>query len=110
MSGSYYAVCSRRCTECLFTPDRVVDVPRMQAVLRQCKVRPYYTGPQRGGERDFECHKGTLAGQHIVCRGFYDTYPDHSPAMQIAGRLGLVQFVTPPGEADGSDLGGAPPR
>jgi hypothetical protein len=86
----FYEVCERQCSQCLFSPNRIVSVERMQELLRITQ--------RRADETDFECHKGTLAGRRIVCRGFYDTYPDHSQRMQVAGRLGLVRFVPVPGE------------
>lgn len=93
----FYEVCEQQCAECLFSPNRIVSVGRMQELLRITHRQAH--------ETDFECHKGTLAGRHIVCRGFYDAYPDHSQRMQVAGRLGLVRFVPVPDDLKGDPDG-----
>jgi hypothetical protein len=41
----------------------------------------------------FECHKGSIAGENIVCRGFFDNYSTN--LIRIMGRLNGLQFVNP---------------
>lgn len=81
--GSRLHVMSKRCAECLLSKGKIVSDKRKELILDDCKRSGKY----------FLCHKGTMNGEAIVCRGFFDTVPNQ--AVQIASRLGLVAFVEP---------------
>lgn len=41
----------------------------------------------------FECHKGTIKGEQVVCAGWYNQYS--SQMIRIAGRLNAIEFIEP---------------
>lgn len=69
-------VAQKRCDQCLFSSAKIVDDARRDEVLESCR---------RTG-RAFECHKATITGQHVVCRGFYDA--DVSLVIRLGKLLG----------------------
>lgn len=71
---------SKRCSECLLTDGKIVSDERRDGLLRDC---------ERSG-RYFLCHKGTIEGAAIVCRGFYELGTNQT--VQVATRLGLVRM------------------
>lgn len=77
-------VCAKRCSQCLFTDAKIVGDDRKLALLAECRRTGKY----------FLCHKSTIAGTAVVCRGFYDE--QESALCQVAQRLGLVEFVQVP--------------
>lgn len=76
-------VCSSKCAECLFSPDKIVSDKRKADIIREC----LRTGAQ------FQCHKATIKGQEVVCRGFYDTYGPQINLIRVAQRLRAIEFV-----------------
>ena len=52
------------CDQCLFSKHRIVSKERAAQVIQACLDSDTF----------FECHKGTIAGRHICCRGFFDAY------------------------------------
>lgn len=76
-------VCSKQCDQCLFTSNRIVSKGRAAQLIKDTLRK----------DTEFECHKGTIAGQHIVCRGWFDRYPTQN--IRIAGRLGVIKYVDP---------------
>lgn len=83
-----FEVCEEKCSQCLFSPDRVVDAERMKSILANCQKRDIH----------FVCHKASIAGKDMCCRGFYDTQTAQS--IRFAQRLGIVAFVpVPEGDA-----------
>lgn len=80
-----FEVCEKKCDQCLFTPNRVVGATRMKQILQECASK----------DTHFACHKGTIAGKDICCRGFYDSGLT-SNMMRISKRMGWVRFVPTP--------------
>jgi len=78
-----YEVMSRRCDQCLMSEQRIVSASRASQILRDCRKR----------DVAFECHKGSIAGRAIACRGHYDTGVGQMG--RIAERLGMVSFIDP---------------
>ncbi len=76
-------VCAKRCDQCLYSTAKIVSDPRRLQVLNDCKRTGKY----------FLCHKSTIQGRAVVCRGFFDT--EKNQACQVAERLGLVEFTEP---------------
>lgn len=81
MERTVFPVCVRECDACLFTPGRIVSPRRMKDVLD--------TTVQR--DTHFVCHKASMKGYNVACRGWYDRFT--SNVSRMAGRLGLVMFV-----------------
>lgn len=77
-------VLKKRCDECLFSDARIVSKRRAAEVLKSCARN----------DSHFECHKGTMVGENIVCRGFFDT--SSTNLIRIAGRLGAIDYVDVP--------------
>lgn len=78
-----FLVCEKRCDECLYSSAKIVGDERRADVLQSCRQSGRY----------FLCHKSTMRGAAVVCRGFFDAEPNQS--CQVADRLGLVLFVDP---------------
>lgn len=71
------------CPTCVFRPGNLM-------ALRSGRVREMVDGA-RENESAIVCHDTLGTGANAVCRGFYDRYP--TQPLQIAERLGLVEFV-----------------
>lgn len=82
-------VADRRCGECLLSRRKIVSDARRDELLDRCA---------RTGEA-FLCHKGTIAGEYVVCRGFYDR--GLSLSVRLAALLGLARFVRLPDDDRG---------
>lgn len=79
-----FKVCEKPCDQCLFSKNRIVSGERMKQILNDCKRN----------DTHFVCHKATIAGKEVCCRGFYDTQT--SNLIRISQRLGMVQFIKDP--------------
>lgn len=87
-------VCSHQCNECLFTNNRIVRPERADELVEDCLK----------SDRFFECHKGTLAGLTVVCRGFWNRYKSDVWPLRIAQMYpDNVKFVDPEGLNNGRD-------
>jgi hypothetical protein len=80
-------ICEERCNQCLFSENRIVSKTRMAQIVRDC----------RRNDTFFQCHKHTIAGNDVMCRGYYETQPPRQ-MQRIAERLNAVQFVPTPKE------------
>ena len=80
-------ICEERCNQCLFSPNRIVSKSRMAEIVRDCRRKDTF----------FQCHKHTIAGRDVMCRGYYETQPP-SQMQRIAERLGMMRFVPMPKE------------
>lgn len=78
-----FQVCEGKCDQCLFTPQRIVSAARMRGILNECRQQDIH----------FVCHKASIAGRDVCCRGFYETQT--SQMIRIAQRLNMVEFVDP---------------
>lgn len=83
-----FKVRSEKCDQCLLSPSRIVSPDRAKEILNEC------------GRKDthFICHKASLSGKEVCCRGFYDANPHRTNLMRIADRLGVVQFTDDNGQ------------
>jgi hypothetical protein len=88
MSG--FEVCEKQCDQCLFSPNRIVSKARMAQIVRDCRKQ----------DRHFQCHKASIAGRDVCCKGFYDTQT--SQLMRIAQRVNAVKLVPIPGTSEES--------
>lgn len=76
---------SRRCAECLTTRNRIVSGERAAELVRGC----------RRDDNHFQCHKGSLAGLNVHCRGVHDI-AGGSLAYRFAKAVGIpVREVNP---------------
>lgn len=82
MSG--LKVCAKQCDQCLFSKDRIVSSNRMKDILNDCRRQ----------DTHFVCHKSSMEGGSVCCKGFYDTQT--SNLIRIMQRLNGIEFVEVP--------------
>jgi hypothetical protein len=69
------------CGQCLFSKDKIVSSERKRDILSDC----------RQNDSHFICHKASINGEDICCKGSYDTQT--SNMMRISQRMGMVEFA-----------------
>lgn len=69
------------CNQCLFTENRIVGAKRFKQILNDCRIT----------DSHFQCHKATIEGKDVCCKGFYEK--QSSNLIRIAQRLNAVRFV-----------------
>ena len=78
-----FLVARDRCDQCLYGPDKIVSNKRRKEILNDLERRDSW----------FVCHKSSIAeGPEICCRGDFDQRGGGQLG-QIAGRLGVIEFV-----------------
>lgn len=70
MVASKFKVCSHRCDQCLFSPNKIVSNARKREIIKECLLSGAY----------FICHKATIAGEETCL-------------IRIAERLGAIEEV-----------------
>lgn len=76
---------SKRCSQCLTTRNRIVPGERAAELIRECRA----TG------NHFVCHKGSIAGLIVHCRGVDDIL-EGSRAHRFAQQFGIpIREVDP---------------
>jgi hypothetical protein len=71
---------ARRCNQCLMSANKIVSDERRRQLLAS----------MRETDNHFQCHKGTIAGRVIACRGHYD-----ATGGGVIGRLARALNVAP---------------
>lgn len=71
-------IASKRCAECLVSKGRIVPGSRAAEIIQTCR---------REG-RHFVCHKGSIAGINLHCRGVHDAIGP-SPAYRFGIAIGV---------------------
>lgn len=79
-----HKIMTRRCDQCLYSPAKIVSDRRRSQILRECAEK----------DVSFYCHKGTIAGQEIDCRGHYDATGGGKVA-RFAKWLGVITEIDP---------------
>lgn len=69
------------CNQCLFSKNKIVSDERKEELLEEIEGKDTY----------FICHKASIEGKEIVCRGFYEQKT--SNMIRMAQRLNMVEFV-----------------
>lgn len=71
----------------------------MAQLIQDCRERDTY----------FVCHKASIAGHEVCCRGFYDT--QDAKLIRFAKYFNMIEFVDPttgkPTEGEANDTGTA---
>lgn len=83
-------VCAEKCDTCIFRRDVSPVAPACVAQLVESATRKQGVIP---------CHHTIRPGSgrkkaEAVCKGFFDL--QSTPQMQLALRLGMIEYVTPP--------------
>lgn len=73
---------ARPCDQCLTTRNRIVPGARAAEIIRDCRARNIH----------FTCHKGSLLGENIHCRGVHDRYPSLSYRFARAFDIEIVEL------------------
>jgi len=76
-----FKVKKERCNECLYSYNKIVSNARRKELLKDINKN----------DSHFVCHKATIEGAEICCKGFYDSAT--SNLIRISQRLGMVEFV-----------------
>lgn len=75
-------VCDRMCDQCLYGSNSVVEEGARAVIM---------------GDQDpshwFICHKSTIAGMKVMCRGYYEANKETSVFIKLGRQLGLINFV-----------------
>ncbi len=77
-----FKVMKERCSECLYGDKKIVGNRRRSEILRKLDHEDGW----------FICHKATIAGMEVNCRGDWDQRGGGQLG-RIASRLGAVEFV-----------------
>lgn len=80
--GHGFKIMAKRCDQCLYGANKVVSNARRAQILRDLTRE----------DRHFTCHKSTIAGEAVACRGDWDQRGCGQMG-RIAGRLGAVHFT-----------------
>lgn len=76
-------VCATPCNQCLFTRNKIVSEERKAELLKACEEE----------QTHFNCHKGTIIGENVVCNGFFRNRT--TPFLDIMKSIGHIDMVDP---------------
>lgn len=76
-----FKVKKKCCVECLFGANKIVSDESKASILMDCARN----------DTHFICHEGTIAGEDICCRAFYNT--GTSNLIRISQRLNMIEEV-----------------
>lgn len=79
-----HKVMAYRCDQCLYSPNRVVSAKRAAQIMKDTARK----------DTPFLCHKGTIAGTEVVCRGNIEA-SGGGQLTRIAERLNYIQEIDP---------------
>lgn len=81
-------VMAQMCSTCVFRPGNLMNLMpgRLKAMVTESIA-------EGGG---ITCHKTILgqAEQEATCRGFFDKYGERVQALQVADRIGVIEYVS----------------
>lgn len=78
-------VAATKCNACLLSPDRIVSGSRAAQIVKDTKDDSGAT---------FTCHKGTLSGEDMICRGWYDKFAKDDPILRMAVAMDAIEEST----------------
>lgn len=81
-----FEVYQKRCDECLFSKNKIVSDARKDQLLKTIAKKDNF----------FICHKSSLVGGDICCRGFYDKHGKDSRVIRMAKAFDVVRFIKLP--------------
>lgn len=90
IDASKFMVCAKRCKQCLYGPEKIVDEARKAELITSIEIDDSY----------FVCHMGSLTDNNqLCCRGWYDANPT-AKIVLLAKALGCEQFIEVPAYSD----------
>lgn len=75
-------IMEERCDQCLYGPNKIVSNKRRGEIIREITRKDCH----------FICHKASIAGQDVACRGDFDQR-GCGQLGRIMGRLGAIELV-----------------
>jgi len=75
-------ICEKRCDQCLFSDAKIVSEDRKKDLIRDLIQKGMY----------FECHKGTIANEPMMCKGWYDKYIPQDSITKLCFDIGKYEF------------------
>lgn len=83
MTAPTFDVMARRCDQCLFDPEnRIVPAERAAEIIRQTKA----------ADTKFICHKASLGGLEVACRGHHDAMPCRAARFAMHVGIAIREF------------------
>jgi hypothetical protein len=79
-----FELMSEPCDQCLMTANKIVSDTRRKQILKETLRK----------DCAFICHKASITGREIACRGHFDATGGGQLA-RIAGRLNAIKLVDP---------------
>lgn len=70
------------CNQCLFTKHKIVSDERKASIIKDCLEN----------NKHFICHKASIKGTNVTCRGFYDKHTNRAIS-EMLEKIGDVDFV-----------------
>lgn len=70
------------CSECLLSKDRIVGGRRAADLVRKCRREDVH----------FQCHKGSIAGLNVHCRGVHDVAPSRAYRIAVAWKIPIREI------------------
>lgn len=77
-----FRLMAERCDQCLMGSNKIVSDARRRQIIRETAQK----------DCSFICHKATIKGQEVACRGHYDTTGGGKVA-RFAKWLGVIELV-----------------
>lgn len=75
---------SHPCGQCLTTRNRIVSGERAAELVRECRASGHH----------FVCHKGSIAGLNVHCRGVHNRFPSRAHQLAVALGIPIVEVNT----------------
>lgn len=72
---------SKQCDQCLLSRSRIVSGERAAEIIKGCR---------RDGVH-FQCHKGSIAGVNLHCRGYHDRFGSRAHGFAVAMGIPVVE-------------------
>lgn len=79
-----FRVMARQCDQCLMSPNRIVPAARAAEIIKGTIERDCH----------FICHKASIAGEDVACRGHFDKTSGGRLA-RFCRAVGLIREVDP---------------
>jgi hypothetical protein len=79
---------AEKCKTCIFRPGNLMHLQagRVKGMVDDCKDT----------EGVIPCHDTLDGDKQAICRGFFDSYQDDIPLVQLAVRMGFIKEVQVP--------------
>lgn len=80
---SILQVCDKPCDQCLYGPNKIVSDARKAEIENALAESADY----------FICHKSSIVGEKVMCRGYYNRHKESSLLIRLGRRLNTIVFT-----------------